>query len=427
MATAKDILNLFPDFSKLSKPSIYTALQPTTPAPLANILGESVTGAYKTLLSQLGLTKTAAPAQQQTTPAPTTPAGVDKVVKAGSQPGGGGVTTAIKTGAGLAPAATGQVATAQGEDPYAKAMEATQAQIPLIQQRYQALLDEISRSTAEGQQAQEQATTSSIGEARARSAAQGVYGGTTELGTETNIRNQAASAIRNIQETGASQKAQATAQEAVDIGQVTKDLANLAISKNKADQDAYQYAMDYILKKQQLSIQSAQLGKGTVVQTAEGVNLVNPYTGQTIARLGSPKTTASGKDILTANLGKDVVNQINQSPVLKNTGTADALKVYAKLQVPAGLGQIGMTAQEAQYKQLQGYFFSLQQAAIKAIQGTRPSDYDAISYAKNVGLSITQSPEANAVAINQLLNLVGGGTISPSVTDTGTDTTSVWF
>lgn len=344
-------------------------------------------------------------------PPPTPPPTTQTNLAGGGAAGGGVGSTSVSGGvSGVG---------GPSDDPYAKAMEATQATIPLIQQRYQSLWNEIDRATAESAAGQETATKSSIGEARARSAAAGVYSGSTELGTESVLRKQAADTIAQIKATGASQKAQSVAQEAIDIGTVTKDLANLGISKYESDQKAYQYAQDYILKERQLAIDAAQAGKGVVAQTAEGVMLVNPYTGQTIARIGSPKSVSTGQQAITSQLGQDVVAGINASPIKDQTGTAKALEVYAKLQVPV-VGQMFLTPEEAQYKQLQGYFFSLQQAAIKAIQGTRPSDYDAISYAKNVGLSITNSPAANEVAVNQLLNLVGGGSVGGGA-DTGSD------
>lgn len=122
---------------------------------------------------------------------------------------------------------------------YGEAETATKAQIPLIQQRYQTLLNEL-------QAGETKAAEAGIGEARARSSAVGTFYGTTELGTEAVLRKQAEEAIRGGREKyGAAQ--------AEEIGGVTTALANLGITKAEAEKSGISDALNALLKLKDIS------------------------------------------------------------------------------------------------------------------------------------------------------------------------------
>lgn len=147
---------------------------------------------------------------------------------------------------------------------YQEAYQAEEAMIPLIQQRYKALLDELKQTTATSTAAETQSAESQIGATRARAGAAGTFYGGQELGSEGIIRKQAADTIAQINATEATQEEKQIAQEAIEEGQVTTDLANLGVSESAATRQAYSTALDFILKSQQYSTELAKTGGGAI-------------------------------------------------------------------------------------------------------------------------------------------------------------------
>lgn len=96
------------------------------------------------------------------------------------------------------------------------------------------------------------------------------------------------------------------------------------------------------------------------------------------------------------------------------TGTSEALSVYGKLNAPTGIGKMFIRGkEETDLADLESKYFALTQAAVTAVQGSRPSDFDTKAYQKSIGPSIMNPPELNKARMITILSLLEGITISP--------------
>lgn len=105
------------------------------------------------------------------------------------------------------------------------------------------------------------------------------------------------------------------------------------------------------------------------------------------------------------------IQKIN-SDILNKTGTRQALTVLAKQNFPLNLGKPFITKEEAVLSDLESKYFVLTQELMTSIQGSRPSDYDALSYQRSLGPSIANTPEVNKNRIATMMALAGEKSIS---------------
>lgn len=171
-------------------------------------------------------------------------------------------------------------------DAYQKAQEAQAAMLPLIQQRYKALLDEITQSEQTQTTAQEKAQTTQLGETKARAGAAGTFASSTELGTEDIIRKATADAEAVIQQTGDIQKAKAVAQQGIDEAQVVNQIAQLGISQAQAEKSGLKDALTAIIEEQKVQT----TGVNALLTPGEASTLGVPY--------GTTRAQASGMGIV---------------------------------------------------------------------------------------------------------------------------------
>jgi hypothetical protein len=194
---------------------------------------------------------------------------------------------------------------------YDKAAEAESAMLPLIQQRYKALLDEISTSEATQTAQQETAKTEQLGATKARAGATGTFYGGQELGSEEIIRKATADAEAIIQQTGDVQKAKAVAQEGIDEAQVATEIAKLGISQQQAQETGLKDALAAAMGLEKLpyeerlmSAQARTAGtKPTITTIGDRRVLVDAMTGEVIQDYGAGSAVASTSQTVTKTGG----------------------------------------------------------------------------------------------------------------------------
>jgi hypothetical protein len=138
---------------------------------------------------------------------------------------------------------------------YEEAVKAEEARLPLIQQRYKALLDEINQATEAGKKGYEKAGQEQLSETQQR----------------------VADAISTILAQGTVQKAKAVAGQAEEEAGVASNIANLKIAKGEAKTKGYTTALDYLLQsKGSAGEQSAATSRSNLVTDIKnGLNFEN--------------------------------------------------------------------------------------------------------------------------------------------------------
>ncbi len=131
------------------------------------------------------------------------------------------------------------------------------------------------------------------------------------------------------------------------------------------------------------------------------------------------KTAAGLSDKQKAAI--DTVTQIGavDQNIKGKTGTVQAQVVSTRLNLPGILGKGGLSGDDAALADLESKYFALIQNALTAIQGSRPSDYDAKMYQQKLGPSIINSPQVNEDRINNLYKLMGGKAVTLTDPSTG--------
>lgn len=153
---------------------------------------------------------------------------------------------------------------------YQAGMEANLKELPIIQQRYQALLDEIKANTESGIAGYETAQEEQIGGTRASAAARGVYGGSLEAGSEDIIRQQTAANEAILYNQATSQEEKANAQANLDELAVTKQVAQLGIDAETAQRTGLNDALQAIVDIDKAKLSAAtSLQPTTVTQTKD--------------------------------------------------------------------------------------------------------------------------------------------------------------
>jgi hypothetical protein len=130
---------------------------------------------------------------------------------------------------------------------YENAIKTEEAGVPLIQQRYQSLLDEINTNLGAGVSAYQTGEKESVSSAQARAGASGTYSGSTELGTEANIRSTTAGNISILESQATTQAEKAAAQANLDEQAVYTQVAQLGISEAQAEQSGLKDALSAII------------------------------------------------------------------------------------------------------------------------------------------------------------------------------------
>lgn len=139
-----------------------------------------------------------------------------------------------------------------------------------------------------------------------------------------------------------------------------------------------------------------------------------------LSQLGikSPASTQATAKQLAAMKTVSQIGAVNDT-VKNKTGSWESRIVRTKMDIPGGLGMGQLKGTEADLASLESEYFALVQNALTAIQGSRPSDYDAKVYQKNLGPSIVNSPQVNEDRIANLYSLMGGETATLTDPKTG--------
>ena len=137
---------------------------------------------------------------------------------------------------------------------YESAKEITAAQLPLIQQRYKSLLDEIKANTGAGVSAYQTGAKEAVSAAQARAGASGTFSSSTEIGQEANINAQAASSIATLENQATTQEEKAAAEENLTELAVAKEIASLGISEAQAQQSGLKDALMAVIEQEKVGI-----------------------------------------------------------------------------------------------------------------------------------------------------------------------------
>jgi len=89
---------------------------------------------------------------------------------------------------------------------------------------------------------------------------------------------------------------------------------------------------------------------------------------------------------------------------LEKTGTSKAWVLYAKLNAPIKIFQSAIKKDEKDLASLDSDYFKLTQAYLTAVQGSRPSDYDARMYQNRAGPSIMLPHYVNEQRVETMID-----------------------
>lgn len=278
---------------------------------------------------------------------------------------------------------------------YQEAIKTEENRLPLIQQRYKALLDEIDLAEKEGTTATKQAEKAQISETQARAAAQGIFPGTVELGAEEVTRQNALQTILGLGEKATVAKAKALADQAAEEGDVSALIAKLKISQSGDETERYKTAIDFLLQKQNLDKVSGGEKNLAAVKATLARDAAKGVTSTDLVKLYAPQGVPLN-DILnaynTANYyGRPAEQSVDELSQLYNRyglepsggGEIDALDRQAK----AGV------ASSDEYKSGNMSDSDITMSILSA--GSNPNDsFFQDLYANNPGKPKPKSPSA---------------------------------